>query len=292
MPRDICRDNTGAVVVTYNPDDALPNRLKVVRDQVAAVLVVDNASTEGCALLRECASLPGIEFIWNETNRGVAAALNQGLEWARGKGYDWLITLDQDTVIVDSFTSALNAAIATHPDPGRIGLVGCNYIESYRREPLLCVDGSKWVEAAFAITSGMVVPIAVADRIGPFREDFFVDLVDHEYCLRARTAGYSVILVRAPLMEHKVGEPTWARLLWKRVTTPNHSPERHYYMSRNLLVVARDYLFKEPELVLRVIATRVKEVVLVICCERDRWAKLRAMGRGVFDALRGRMGPR
>jgi len=279
-------------VVTYNPDDGLPSRLRVIGDQVAAVLVVDNASSEGCALLRECASLQGVEFAWNETNRGVAAALNQGLGWARGKGFDWLVTLDQDTVVADSFVSSLDAVFAAYPNPDRIGLLGSNYIESYRGEPLLPPEGSKWVEVVFVITSGMLVPVAVADKIGPFREDFFVDLVDHEYCLRARSRGYSVILARAPLMQHRVGEPKWVRLLGKRLTTPNHSPERHYYMSRNLLIVARDYLVKEPGPVLGAMATRIKEMILVVCCEQNKWAKLGAAARGAFDALRGRMGPR
>lgn len=279
-------------MVTYNPADGLADRVRAIRDQVAAVLVVDNASSEGCALLRECASLQGVEISWNATNRGVAAALNQGLEWARGKGFDWLVTLDQDTVVADSFVSSLDAVLAAHPDPGGIGLVGSNYVESYRGELLLPTEGSKWVEVVFAITSGMLVPVAVADKIGPFREDFFIDLVDHEYCLRARSHGYSVILARAPLMQHKVGEPTWTKLLWKLVTTPNHSPDRHYYISRNLLIVARDYMFKEPGPVLGALATRVKEILLVICCERNKWAKLSATARGALDALRGRMGPR
>jgi len=49
--------------------------------------------------------------------------------------------------------------------------------------------------------------------IGVFREEFFIDRVDFEYCLRAKARGYCVIRTRKPLMSHTIGTPTAHRLL-------------------------------------------------------------------------------
>jgi len=36
------------------------------------------------------------------------------------------------------------------------------------------------------ITSGSLLPLATYADIGPFREEFFIDFVDTDYCFRAR----------------------------------------------------------------------------------------------------------
>ena len=287
------RQNTGAVVVAFNPEPNLVERLRAIRGQVSAVLIVDNSEQEAPQWLRDAVSGLDAELISNECNLGIGAALNQGLDWARERGLKWLATFDQDTMVYDSYIEGAGKAFGACPDRDRVAIVGCNYVESYRREAFWRGDGSEaWVEVVSVITSGSLVRLEVAEALGPFRDDFFVDLIDFEYCLRARARGFMIILSTAPLMEHAVGEPTWCRLLWKKnLTTPNHSPSRQYYFTRNHLVVMKKYMMRERGAVMRTIKTRAKEIVLVICCERGKLGKIRGMVLGAFDALRGRMGP-
>lgn len=295
MAESPSKQNTGAVVVAFNPDVGLIERLEVMRRQVGDALVVDNTlPADRREWLTEATTRLGIELISNERNLGVGAALNQGLEWARERKLDWLLTLDQDTFMYDCLMSTVGEVFDACPIRDNVALIGSNYLESYRNEPWWPVDSSDppsaWTEVISLITSGTLVSVDIAGVLGPFREDYFVDLIDFEYCLRARGKGYGVILAKRPLMDHSVGEPTWCRLLWKTLTTPNHSQSRHYYYTRNHLVLIRQYLLREPGPVLGTVKTRLKEVILVACCESGRWRKVGGMIRGVLDALRGRMG--
>lgn len=67
---------TGALIVTWNSAGVLRACVEAARPHVARVVVVDNASPDGtCAEANSCA---GVELIANPTNRGFAAAVNQG----------------------------------------------------------------------------------------------------------------------------------------------------------------------------------------------------------------------
>ena len=84
------------------------------------VIVVDNASTDGTPeYLREAeARYPNLRAVCNETNRGFAAANNQGLTLATG---DVLVLLNNDTVVTRGWLTALVRHLAADPTLGLIG---------------------------------------------------------------------------------------------------------------------------------------------------------------------------
>src|SRR6202044_2225279 len=98
-----------------------------------------------------------------------------------------------------------------------------------------------WEEVKSVITSGSLIPLAVHAAVGAFRDEFFIDYVDSEYCFRARAQGYRVIRTTQPLMSHTIGAPTRHSLLGLSKWTTNHSPDRRYYIARNDTVMLREY---------------------------------------------------
>ena len=290
------KHNTGAVLVAYYPDEGLMDRLRAIEEQVSSALIVDNTPTEDRRhWLADTAALPGVELVLNDQNRGVAAALNQGLEWARERGLEWLLTLDQDTRPYADMVSTMGLVYDSCPERDRVAMIGSNYIERCWKQPFWHGESKgpeDWVEVVFLITSGSLVSLRAVETVGGFRDEFFIDLVDSEFCLRARKKGFSLILAKKPLMDHGIGEPVWCRFLWRRLTTANHSPVRHYYFTRNYLTLMREYLPTERAAMLATIKPRLKEIVLVLCCEREKWPKIRAMMLGVLDSFRKRMGLR
>src|SRR3989304_2541191 len=118
---DSSHDSICAVVVSYHPDAELPRRLRALREQVARIVVVDNGSgpdSEG--LLRGAEQIDGLQLIRNETNLGIGAALNQGVGIARKDGFDWALTLDQDSEPAQDLVSALLHAYAQCGEPRQI----------------------------------------------------------------------------------------------------------------------------------------------------------------------------
>jgi rhamnosyltransferase len=282
-------ETTAGVVVTYDPDDGVRDRVAAMAAQVARVLVVDNASRpRGAAIVGALASLAKVELLRNERNLGVATALNQGAAWARGRSSDWLLLADHDTELAPDALATLEAAWSAYPAPSRIAVIGANFVDpniDRLQYPLDRGDDLPWSEQPAVISAGSLLSLAAFERIGPFRDDFFIDHVDHEYCLRARREGFAVLATRRPVMRHTVGRGRRHRL---GIITHDHSPERWYYMLRNEVALVRDYLWREPRWTAITIHSRIRSLVFMLVFEAERGAKLRRAAAGFRDGLAGR----
>jgi rhamnosyltransferase len=290
MSKNQCeRANVCGVVVTYHPGDGLEARVEALSRQVDRVVIVDNRSSdERARVLDRLDRLPYLHLIRNERNLGVATALNVGIDWAQRNGYAWAFLFDQDSVLEDGALDTLVAVMNEYDGGKPLAVAGCNYrdVNSGRlRYPDESVSGIAWRERKTVITSGSLLSVAAYDDIGPFRDSFFIDHVDDEYCLRARRRGYAVISTCRPVMLHSVGAATLHRLLWKRTGTTNHPPFRRYYMTRNHVILIGEYWTLEPRWVYDTVRSRLKSLVLMCLFERQRPAKLRYMLRGFADGV-------
>jgi rhamnosyltransferase len=150
-------------------------------------------------------------------------------------------------------------------------------------------------ETVAVITSGSLLSVATFTKVGPYRSDFFIDFVDHEYCLRLRQLGYKVVISTAPLMVHAMGAGTVisrdSKVGRLSLHLTNRSPLRRYYMTRNGLLVARKYFAVAPLWVLMSMTSLLLLALLKIPWEGSaRWKKFSATIYGAFDALRAKTG--
>jgi rhamnosyltransferase len=289
---DVC-----AIVVAYHPDAALAARLSRIAPQVGAIVIVDNGSSDAeVRMLHDIAADPKIHLTLNRQNLGVARALNLGVRCAGSLGYTLALLLDQDTSVEADMVHTLVGIYRSFPDRDRLAVIGSNYQDVNRPSPEPNGPESTdaaWDEAESVITSGSLLPLAAHADIGPFREEFFIDFVDTDYCFRARAKGYQVIKSRKHLMSHAVGALHESRFLWFKRWTYNHSPDRRYYIARNNTVLIREYgqlgrlrwLLKSLHRCFRL----CKRVVLY---EKTRTRKIAAIAEGWRDGVTGKMGPR
>jgi rhamnosyltransferase len=136
------------------------------------------------------------------------------------------------------------------------------------------------------MTSGCLLNLAAYRSVGPFRDDFFIDFVDNEYCLRLRRAGFSVVRANQARLDHNVGD---TRKFGPFIAT-NHSPLRRYYKTRNRFLVFREYVRDFPGHCLFDLVRLMKEIASIILFEGEKLDKLRMMWRGWCDYRRGRFG--
>ncbi len=284
-----------AVIVTRNPDDTLPDRARNLLQQVAAIVIVDNGSAPAAVdVLEDIQLRPDIHLILNRENDGIATALNQGVSRARELDFNWVLLFDQDSEPDDDMVRSLAAIFDHFPGRQNLAIIGSNYYRLDRERPEFTFSGQDppWIERRSVITSGSLIPLDRHAEVGPFRDAFFIDHVDDEYSFRARRLGFDVIMSRDPLMKHAIGVRKEHRAFFRTVETSNHSPERRYYMGRNVMLVAREYLTSEPGWVVVKMWKIVKSLILITLFESNRMAKVRSLLRGVGDGLRGREGRR
>ena len=289
---DVC-----AVVVTYHPDSGFPSRLERMAAQVALTVIVDNGSGERAAMmLHDLAARPGVALLANAENLGIAQALNRGVRHAIDAGYAWAVLLDQDTEADATMVAALLTAHAAFPDAARVAVVGSRFRDTGGRPAaslMMPARGEEWQEVESVITSGSLLSLRNYAAIGAFREEFFIDYVDADYCLRARAAGFHIIETRQALMSHTVGAPTQHRMLGQAKWTSNHSPDRRYYIARNNTVLLREYgTAKGGSWRWKSVTRCVRLCKRIAFFENDKISKILAVAQGWWDAMHGTMGPR
>ncbi len=285
------------MVVTHHPDGGFAGRVTRVHPQVGALVIVDNGSHDAeLGMLRGLAAQGSVALVCNVDNLGVARALNVGVQRALAAGYCWALLLDQDTLVDPDMVERLLEAQASCPDGQRVAAVGSRFRDPTGRsmEPLrLDAKGEQWEEVESVITSGSLLSLRVYAALGGFRDEFFIDYVDTEYCFRARAAGYRIIETLRPLMSHTVGAPTPHKLLWSTTWTSNHSADRRYYIARNNTVLLREYgtSGRGPWL-LKSIVRCLRLCKRIAYFEQDKFEKITAVAHGWWDGIRGKMGPR
>jgi rhamnosyltransferase len=291
---DVC-----AVFVTYNPDSDFPAHLHRARDQVGAVVIVDNGSDDaGLLMLRAIAAEEHVAVVFNPENLGIARALNIGIEQASNLGFSWVLLLDQDSQVSGSMVRTLCDVQAAFPAREELAVVG----SGFRELDAAPIDAGgeaqgtapvRWDEVEWVITSGSLLSLAAYAKIGLFREEFFMDFIDTDFCLRARRHGYRVIKTQTALMSHAIGSPTQHRLLWKRKWTSNHSADRRYYRARNQAVMLREYgTYRWGGWAFRSFSSSFRTCKRIALYEDMKLSKIMAVAQGWWDGVRGRLGRR
>jgi rhamnosyltransferase len=106
LPRHPSKGEIGAVIVLFHPDDSLRANIRSYAEQVGRVVAVDNTPNPPVGRGQEVAAL-GVDCIVLGENRGIAAALNAGANRLRETGFEWALTMDQDSTAPAGFMDAL-----------------------------------------------------------------------------------------------------------------------------------------------------------------------------------------
>ena len=274
--------NTAAIIVTYYPDEQFAERLERLNKQFPAVYWVDN--TPGAAVDKKHHCEPPVHYLSRNINTGLASALNMGCEAAIDAGFKWVVTFDQDSDVVADFLLQ-QSACWEKSDP-RTFILGCNYTDGADLSSPRFKAGDHVTVCPTVITSGCLMCLSLWSELGKFRDDYFIDGVDHEICLRGRKRGLVVARHGRVLMKHRIGE----RSANYRVFPYLHPPVRKYYSMRNGTRNIMQYASSEPVWAARKCTTLAWEVLVALLFEPDKRRKSRAMFRGLRDGIRAQMG--
>lgn len=268
-------------MVLYRPGLEVVDNIRSWAGQVENVYAVDNSETSDPAFGTWVTDLRNVTYISQGENLGIAMALNIGAERAIEQGYDFLLTMDQDSVAVADMV-ALMLECLDDRNVARIGIVSPFHVTKSGHLPgtELCQD------VMTPMTSGCLLNLAVYRTVGPFRNDFFIDFVDNEYCLRLRKNGFGVCRANLARLEHSVGDTK----KYGPFIATNHSPLRRYYKTRNRFMVFHDYVRDFPGHCIFDMVRLAKEVASIILFEEEKLSKLDMMWRGWRDYRRRRFG--
>ncbi|MCX8155617.1 MAG: glycosyltransferase family 2 protein [Verrucomicrobiae bacterium] len=281
------------IVVTFHPSSLLTDQLSLLNQQLAEVLVVDNGTFASWPpSLQAALQKPGITLLANPENRGIAAAFNQGLQYALNNGFAWAATFDQDSRPPPHYFAGLWEAHQMCPFRHQVALIAPRYWLKETSPPAPASPASAaWRKIPVAMASGNLVNLQAAQAVGWMDESFFIDYVDFDFCLRLRRQGWQIMEARNVWLPHRLGSRQSHRWLGLQFSLVAHSPLRRYYNARNRIVTYRRHARRFPGWFIHDAAWWLLETAKILLFEPHKAAKLHAMGRGVKDGWLGRMGP-
>jgi rhamnosyltransferase len=284
------------IIVCFHPDETrVASLCSTLRASDAEVIVVDN--TPGNEGIKD-GHLPGCHLHRAYENLGIAAAQNIGIEIAHKLESEVVVFLDQDSRVEAPFLAALLAPLESAQELTVLAPVCRDERKGYEYpsvrlarwglpQKVYSGKNSAPYPVDIIISSGSAVTTAALRRAGPMDEDFFIDGVDTEWCIRARRKGVSIRVVPTVTIDHSIGDATVdARVLRAHI----HSPVRTYFKTRNSLLMFRfvhvPFLFA-----LREVSVLFLHHAVTLAVSPQRFAHLRQIALGVLDAIRGRLGP-
>jgi len=216
---------TAVVIVTYNSAQDIGRCLGMLanacRYLCANIIVVDNASSDDtCAIV---ARERRARLIRNDSNRGFAAAVNQGVAATTA---EHILILNPDVVVTPEALSSLMEALNVKKD---YAAAGCNMVfpnswqelptmqyptvatflkrvlftnhlvnkfhhpEQLNRSRSVASDPSSGVKQVDWIIGGcMMIRRSAYDVVGPLDEAYFLYYEDTDWCYRAHLRGWKI----------------------------------------------------------------------------------------------------
>jgi N-acetylglucosaminyl-diphospho-decaprenol L-rhamnosyltransferase len=222
------------ILVNYNGGDLVLRCIESIYQNPPnadfEIIFIDNASTDG-SFAKVVAQFPGLHFIENKTNNGLAKSFNQGLSIAKGR---YLLSLDNDTRVLPGALHALLEFLDRIPDAGAVGskllntdlspqktarvrpsainaifgrrswitkIWPSNPISSrYLMEEHL--DSDRPYEVDWVSTAALLIRKEVYQQVGGLDEDFFVYWVDADWCERIKAHEWKIYSVPESLIIH------------------------------------------------------------------------------------------
>ena len=210
------------------------------------VVIVDNGSRK-----RPTAPSAEIKIIYNKDNLGFAGGNNVGIKYALEKGADYVLLLNNDTLVKRDFLSKL---IEVGEKDKKFGLLGPKIYFADQKEKIWFAGGQvNWLynkgimrgydeidigqydsseiqETDYITGCCLLIKKAVIEKIGLMPEDYFLYYEDTDWSLAAQKAGFKCIFVPNAKIWHKGSK-----------SSIEGSPSYIYYHVRNGLMMAQKY---------------------------------------------------
>ncbi len=233
-----------SILVAYNPEgNELDLAVERVKAQADIVIVCNNSEYD---VKFDDEKVKVFNF---RDNLGIAAAQSIGMKWAFENGADFILQMDQDSILEEGTVVGLlksyDELLRMHYKVGVIGPRHYDKITNEVDEARLIkgniIENTHYTIINATISSASLIPKIAYETVGGMEDGLFIDAVDFEYCWRLKTKGFLTVRDNDILLGHRVGDGK--KQIVGKIDARVPSPIRHYYHIRNLfLLIPRGYV--------------------------------------------------
>lgn len=259
-------------IILFKPNiDKVSSLLKEMSVCIDNFFLWDN--TPGGCGLNEILDFP---IYSNGENLGLSKSYNEALKYAKKHGFDYLMTMDQDSKWV-RFETYINQI--------------CKRESLSPFESLYFVSTAAGNDIPFTpitsggINSGAIIPVSFLDKIGGYNTDFFVDAIDDWLILEACKDKMNCFLVGNCHIQQKFGDSEEGHFLGKSFQVVNYSPMRLYGVMRNYFILWHEYSLPKDLKNKILKGFCITWLVKILLGEDHKRKKISALFSGVYDGV-------
>ncbi|MEK3837777.1 glycosyltransferase [Paenibacillus sp. FSL R7-0128] len=278
------------VVVLYNPDTNVNDNINTYINFIDKLFVIDNSNSINLAMRDLLCLHQKVEYINLNGNKGLAKALKIGCDIATKEGFDYVLTMDQDSFFEGDSAFCLIDFIENSRD--HYAIVASNAISIYKDEitretKIAYTELSGWnKECNWAMTSGSMMCINDYMLTSGFDESLFIAHIDIDICLQFHMLGKKIIKLNDSKLFQTFGNSKPRKFLWKTVHPSFANPNRTYYIFRNQKYLENKF----PNHKKYIGVNLYKFIIKIICFEDQKLKKINMAIRGCIDGKRRTMG--
>lgn len=281
------------VVVFYNPEVSVLENINTYINDLEKLYVVDNSNQSNKGLIDKIKSKHKVTYIHLRENKGLAYALNEGCGIAIEDGFDYCLTMDQDSRfetgsvrIMKDFIEQSNKEYAIiAPNVKSI------YYDDRLNEEMVAYtilkENDSNRETNWVMTSGSLMSLRDYSTVNGFDNDLFIAHIDIDIGLKFAANNKKIIQLKDALIYQRFGNSIPKKILWKTVHPSFADPVRTYYLFRNQKYLEEKYTTKMKSFIG---VNLYKFVVKIVMFEPQKIMKLKMGLRGIIDARKGNMG--
>ena len=273
-----------AGIVLYNPEiEKLRKVISSVINQVDLLILVDNCSENISEIKQIEKEFSKVKFVLNNSNEGIAKGLNQIVKTCYQAGYDWVLTLDQDSEVIGKLLDAYKPFL----DVDKIGQITCLVkdvnIGIMHGEGF--TDNYRYVERC--ITSGSLLNVKACMKVGLFDEKMFIDYVDFDMSFSMRENGYKIVQVNQCGLLHEMGVSLVKKVGEKYIIITQHdSMNRYFFFARNLVYCIKKHSPKKSLNKRVYILKLFGRLGTILFFESKKVSKARYYIKGILSGIR------
>ena len=230
-------------------------------------------------------------LVQNGENLGFAAGNNVGLRYALKKGFDYVLLLNNDTVVDKGFLSNLVKMAHDNEEAGIIGgkiyfydkantiqslgveinlkkgdnlLIGCGKLDQGQYDYVNKVDG---VSGAL-----MLIKHDVFNKVGLLDEDYFLYTEDVDFCYRVSRTAFNIIVEPKAIIWHKVS-----------ATSGSFSTTYFHYFTNNRFLFIKKHFNSKFSYKLIFAIQMIK--LIIFCLKKANFKGVEAIIRGLYNGF-------
>lgn len=248
------------------------------------IIVVDNNSPDDSYEVLQKEMGEKHTLIKAQDNGGFAKGNNIGIKYAVENGSDFVLLLNNDTLVEKDFLTEMMNCYESHE---KVGIVTCKILYESRRELIWFAGGelnlkrfygahygegekdsdkfNEEKQITFATGCAMLIPRQVIENVGYLPEEYFMYYEDVDYCLRVQEEGYKIYYCPKSRVYHKVSASTGGeaspmaiklntrnRIIFMekfkyKVSSSEYKKAKRFFYATRLIKVAEYYLKGEKE---------------------------------------------